>query len=541
MFFAVFLSSAVFLATVQTAQQNDDCFGCSRCHTEHRIVNKTVYEFVIAICNFKAGVKRTRIPKNLPERLSTLRLSSHNIGKVETTSLNRYPFLQRLYLDKNRVKTIQDGSFSRQTSLTYLDLKENELSNITTETFRGLISLQTLRLDHNKLQSIPQATFATIPRLRKLDLRANKITVLEKGAFDRLDNLEILSLSFNNLRAINSGAFGNLMSLTQLELASNKIKSIDENAFSCLPLIKSMLLEENQLKTIPTKSIQHLRFLDVLNISKNPLSLIASDAFIGLKSLTTVHLNDCNISAIIRNAFYGLPELKAIYLQNNPLNCNCHLSWLSKWLSENARVTSDYPVCQLPRNLVGKILTSLDLQSFVCTCEDCCCSPPHANCSYSENRTRLSCTDICQSVNYSVGRCSKFRQRCYCEKNASIWNTTSKLSNCSFNMTSDKCSKDGEIRKYGAHLKCLCKKGFTGDGFTCTDIDECGKTGSALCAVNAECINTPGSYHCKCREGFKKQEYGFFCNDIDECKESQSCDRHAKCHNNKGGKGTGVS
>lgn len=42
----------------------------------------------------------------------------------------------------------------------------------------------------------------------------------------------------------------------------------------------------------------------------------------------------------------------------------------------------------------------------------------------------------------------------------------------------DKCSKDGEIRKYRVYLKCLCKKGFIGDGFICIDIDECGKMGS---------------------------------------------------------------
>jgi hypothetical protein len=43
---------------------------------------------------------------------------------------------------------------------------------------------------------------------------------------------------------------------------------------------------------------------------------------------------------------------------------------------------------------------------------------------------------------------------------------------------------------------CQCKTGFTGDGFSCRDIDECA-TGGA-CAVNATCINQRGSSKCEC-------------------------------------------
>lgn len=42
--------------------------------------------------------------------------------------------------------------------------------------------------------------------------------------------------------------------------------------------------------------------------------------------------------------------------------------------------------------------------------------------------------------------------------------------------------------------------GWRGDGVDCQDIDECAE-GTAAC--DQLCINEPGSYSCKCREGFQ--------------------------------------
>lgn len=44
---------------------------------------------------------------------------------------------------------------------------------------------------------------------------------------------------------------------------------------------------------------------------------------------------------------------------------------------------------------------------------------------------------------------------------------------------------------------CACLPGYGGDGFSCTDIDECA-TKPGLCGSNATCQNTPGSYVCTC-------------------------------------------
>lgn len=66
-----------------------------------------------------------------------------------------------------------------------------------------------------------------------------------------------------------------------------------------------------------------------------------------------------------------------------------------------------------------------------------------------------------------------------------------------------------------------CTKGFTKKcNFSnmtneCIDIDECKKSGK-LCR-NGQCINTIGSYECKCNDGFVLSNTKTKCNDINEC------------------------
>ncbi|OCT64266.1 hypothetical protein XELAEV_18045368mg [Xenopus laevis] len=73
-------------------------------------------------------------------------------------------------------------------------------------------------------------------------------------------------------------------------------------------------------------------------------------------------------------------------------------------------------------------------------------------------------------------------------------------------------------------LKCTCKDGFSGDGFSCSDIDECAYSWLNNCAYGY-CVNTIGSYYCVCPTGYTKGA-GNTCVDIDEC---SSPDLN-KCH-----------
>ncbi|XP_075056979.1 nephronectin isoform X3 [Mixophyes fleayi] len=74
------------------------------------------------------------------------------------------------------------------------------------------------------------------------------------------------------------------------------------------------------------------------------------------------------------------------------------------------------------------------------------------------------------------------------------------------------------------------------DGRTCVDVDECA-TGKAVCPRFRKCVNTFGSYICKCNPGYDLvHAHGKYqCFDIDECYTGQyQCSNYARCYNTPG-------
>ncbi|XP_028325377.1 fibrillin-1 isoform X2 [Gouania willdenowi] len=60
------------------------------------------------------------------------------------------------------------------------------------------------------------------------------------------------------------------------------------------------------------------------------------------------------------------------------------------------------------------------------------------------------------------------------------------------------CHKDAECLRTKHNYTCQCKPGFTGNGTTCTDVDECAAL-TACANAKYECKNKPGSFDCSCR------------------------------------------
>ncbi|KAM6459408.1 signal peptide, CUB and EGF-like domain-containing protein 2 isoform 4-T4 [Liasis olivaceus] len=79
----------------------------------------------------------------------------------------------------------------------------------------------------------------------------------------------------------------------------------------------------------------------------------------------------------------------------------------------------------------------------------------------------------------------------------------------------DDCHPDAICQNTLKLYKCTCKPGYSGEGKTCEDIDECDNDFNGGCVH--ECFNIPGNYRCMCYDGFMLAQDGHNCLDTDEC------------------------
>ena len=81
--------------------------------------------------------------------------------------------------------------------------------------------------------------------------------------------------------------------------------------------------------------------------------------------------------------------------------------------------------------------------------------------------------------------------------------------------------------------QCECKVGYSRDGATCADIDEC-TANTDYCSPFATCTNTAGNFTCACNPGYSGN--GIICTDLNECTaNADNCDAAATCTNTAGG------
>lgn len=64
--------------------------------------------------------------------------------------------------------------------------------------------------------------------------------------------------------------------------------------------------------------------------------------------------------------FAGLTRLRTLRLSENLLACDCHLSWLSRFLRGAPRL-APYARCQSPSHLKGQNVANLHVQEFKCS------------------------------------------------------------------------------------------------------------------------------------------------------------------------------
>uniref|UniRef100_A0A8C9QXS3 EGF-like-domain, multiple 6 n=1 Tax=Scleropages formosus TaxID=113540 RepID=A0A8C9QXS3_SCLFO len=161
----------------------------------------------------------------------------------------------------------------------------------------------------------------------------------------------------------------------------------------------------------------------------------------------------------------------------------------------------------------------------------CKCSPGYTGktCSQDLNECGLKprpCEHRCMNTHGSY--------KCYCLNgymlmpDGSCASRTCALAHCQYG-----------CEEVQGETQCLCPSAglqLGPDQRTCVDIDEC-ESRRDLCPYNKRCVNTFGSYFCKCQLGFELKYVNgkYDCADVDECTgSSHKCSKNAMCLNTQG-------
>ncbi|XP_045655178.1 nephronectin isoform X3 [Ursus americanus] len=161
--------------------------------------------------------------------------------------------------------------------------------------------------------------------------------------------------------------------------------------------------------------------------------------------------------------------------------------------------------------------------------DKCRCHPGYAGktCNQDLNECGLKprpCKHRCMNTHGSY--------KCYCLNGFMLMPDGSCSSALTCSMAN--CQYGCDVVK--GQIRCQCPSPglqLAPDGRTCVDVDECA-TGRVSCPPFRQCVNTFGSYICKCHKGFDLTHIAgkYQCHDIDECSLGQyQCSRFARCYN----------
>ena len=290
----------------------------------------------------------TKVPCDLPAKVTALDISSNNIEILKETSFQGLQSLTTLSINANLVRIIKSGAFSPLLLLKRLHLNSNALSELRNDTFAHNYNLEVLEFAANRFTVFPVDNFRLLPKVTEISFVQNEIN---KICFKKFTNPHIkeLDLTDNKISSLKDECFHPLSKtiIQTIKLINNKLSSLPDYVFKYMKKVQNIVLDTNFITIFSVNPFLGMTMLTTLNftfnrlnniiavdqntslkipplkklkLDKNELSVIPPAAFQGLDKLLWLHLGGNRIRILFNDSFYGLDHLQSLILSNNKLD-----------------------------------------------------------------------------------------------------------------------------------------------------------------------------------------------------------------------------
>jgi len=296
------------------------------------------------------------------EQLQILNLQNNRLTSESLTgSISSQ--LKVLNFDFNSVQKFPEEFFPMENSLEILSLENNDFLLTNSDNFQYLNRLKKLNLARNNIQIIPKSIdrfhnqsnsnvvffsdlFRSTWLLEDLNMDRNPLFPLSNRTFSGLENsLQNLSLQSCSLTSQSLISILHLTNLQRLKLQSNYLTSIvPENLFSSMNKLIGIDLQRNQLTRIPSEYPSNLRELQLAN-----------------NRLTNLPFTN--------ELFEELSQLNVFDISFNPLECDCRMKSIYRWLVTHYQrelIPHVQWICAQPKEFSGKQLGLLEENQLIC-------------------------------------------------------------------------------------------------------------------------------------------------------------------------------
>lgn len=384
----------------------------------------------------------------LEAQLNVLTLKDNKLSDIPIESITKLQSLHKLVLSSNEITTVPRDIFKDISRLQHLDLASNKIDTIESGAFTGLEkTLEFLAVQENNLDASDLKPISILRNLKQLEAANNKISELPAEIFKHLVSLSLISLQSNKIRKIDIASFkGTSEELQVLLLSENPISSLEDGTFRGFRRMKHLYMDatkigrkltsktfkglEGKLETlslrgvglnnnglVAIKNLRHIRTLKLTNnditeirdftfgkmnklrrldLSGNRIKFISDKTFGGLEmSLRQIILKGNLIQSLPACTFEGFKYLGDIVLSLNPLQCDCRMRWLQKWITERVldfrRQLLDWK-CNGPPEHANKLFRSL--LPYELACKD------NSTTSFCENTMKIASVASAKKISF---------------------------------------------------------------------------------------------------------------------------------------------